>query len=67
MIETVQKDCKHKDCVYRRLLDTHVPYCDYIGIMGYSRNCDISKCDKYVKGKLRRIARTGSYNIIYDI
>lgn len=44
--ETVQYDCKHKNCRYRGRgsgFDT----CDYILIEGHSRGCDISTCDKY--------------------
>ena len=47
MIETVEKDCKHPDCSYRRLLGSWLPYCDYIGATGESRKCQISECDKY--------------------
>ena len=46
-IEYVSTHCKHKDCSYRKLLGTWIPYCDYIGATGKSRGCKISECDKY--------------------
>ena len=47
MNETVRSHCKHRDCSYRKYLDGHTPYCDYIGATGRSRGCEISECDKY--------------------
>ena len=48
-METVNKDCKHKDCSYRKVLEygRWTEYCDYIGATGESRKCRISECDKY--------------------
>ena len=52
MIEEVKTHCKHKDCSYRKLLDSWLPYCDYIGATGRSRGCPISQCDKYTTEKV---------------
>lgn len=51
-VETVKTHCKHKNCSYRKLLDSWLPYCDYIGATGRSRGCPISKCDKYTTEKV---------------
>ena len=51
-IERVATHCKHKDCSYRKLLDSWLPYCDYIGATGRSRGCPISQCDKYTTEKV---------------
>jgi len=53
-METVDKDCKHKDCVYRSRLSSGgntCYFCDYIGVTGKPRGCGIADCDKYRKGK----------------
>lgn len=53
-IETVNEHCKHEDCIYRAHLtgsDSKIEYCDYLCMVGKSRGCKISECDKYVKGK----------------
>lgn len=54
-IETVREHCKHKDCAYRgHLSNTHpstCPTCDYILFEHRSRNCKISECQYYRKGK----------------
>lgn len=51
VIETVEEHCKHKDCVYRLILDSRLtPFCGYILIEERSRNCKISECDKYRTG-----------------
>ena len=52
-METVKNDCKHPDCSYRKILDTWIPYCDYIGATGHSRGCKISECDKYTTEKVK--------------
>lgn len=54
-METVDKDCKHKDCSYRKLLQVGrwTEYCDYIGATGKSRKCKISECDKYTNKPVR--------------
>lgn len=45
--ETI-KDCKHKDCEYRRSGNDRMnPTCDYLIMTGQPRGCDISECDKY--------------------
>ena len=49
-IETVKKDCKHKDCVYRMLLDTSTPFCNYAVIEHELRGCPISQCTRYKRG-----------------
>lgn len=51
-METVAKDCKHKDCSYRKKFHGWTPYCDYIGATGKSRGCKISECDKYTTEKV---------------
>ncbi|NLD11691.1 MAG: hypothetical protein GX671_08085 [Clostridiales bacterium] len=45
--ETI-KDCKHKDCEYRRSGNDRMnPTCDYLIMTGQPRGCDLSVCDKY--------------------
>jgi hypothetical protein len=39
-----------KTCIYRSR-EEQVKNCDYIIIIGHSRECDVEDCDKYVKGK----------------
>jgi len=52
--ETVSEDCKHEDCVYRVALSgSHVEICDYIGMTGHPRGCNISECDKYRPGRVK--------------
>lgn len=54
VIETVDEHCKHPDCVYRMKLVHGYPmgeFCNYSGIMGRSRGCSISECDKYRAGR----------------
>lgn len=48
-METVAKDCKHADCVYRGTA-SGVQTCDYILREHHSRGCSISECDKYRTG-----------------
>ena len=52
MIETVKVHCQHEDCKYRGRFN-FVPCCVYMLVTGRPRGCDISKCDKYVAGKLK--------------
>lgn len=53
--ETVREHCKHKDCKYRgRYSDGE--YCKYLLATGRPRGCDISSCDKYEAGTLKRRA-----------
>lgn len=65
MVETVREHCKHKDCKYRGSING-VPWCMYLFVTGNVRKCDISKCDKYEKGKLRITSTLGSYELRYD-
>ena len=53
MEETVKKDCFHKDCMYRGRIAGYET-CDYALMVGHSRGCSISGCDKYRKGKRSR-------------
>lgn len=48
-VETVNEDCKHKDCLYRCHSRTGADTCDYILYTGNPRGCGIRDCDKYVK------------------
>lgn len=57
-IETVEDYCQHKDCVYRGYLNgsRRIPTCDFILLKGERRNADISKCNRYRKGKRRIVS-----------
>lgn len=58
VVETVDEHCKHEDCIYRcRLNFYNTDYCNYAVIVGESRGCSISECDKYKRGK-RKVAMT---------
>lgn len=57
IIETVEENCPHKDCVYRSFLTgfigvngkwEKVDICYYIGYTHKPRGCKISECDKYI-------------------
>lgn len=50
--ETVAKHCNHRTCAYRGKIGS-TPCCDYILIAKHTRNCSISKCDKYKSGRKR--------------
>lgn len=71
--ELVEELCP-QDCVYRCRFDNTVHFCDYIGFMGVSRNCPVSQCDKYRRGKKRFTGWTNAhdwevrdnYEIIYE-
>lgn len=67
-MQTVAKDCKHKDCHYRRKLnrDGSIIYCAYCAMTGTSRNCLISECDKYVKKHKRKPRMTRGSDIEWD-
>ena len=52
-IETVEEHCKHRDCAYRMKFMHHMDMCGYLTIEGHPRECSISECDKYRRGKLR--------------
>jgi hypothetical protein len=65
MIETVAKNCPHKDCMFRSQV-SGVPYCAYIAITRHPRGCSISDCDKYKKGKTRRVSTLGGIEFQYD-
>ena len=51
--KTTVNDCCPKNCAYRCFLDSGVFYCNYIGITGHSRGCEVKDCDKMIKGKRR--------------
>lgn len=48
--KTTVNDCCPKSCAYRCMLDSGVFYCNYIGVTGHSRGCEVKDCDKMVKG-----------------
>lgn len=48
--ELVSKHCKHRDCVYRRVLSDGTHCCMYAAIEHQARGCRISGCDKYKRG-----------------
>lgn len=50
-VETVDKDCKHKDCKYRAVVSFE--YCKYMIVTGRPRGCSISACDKYEPGSVK--------------
>lgn len=51
-IESVERDCKHPDCIYRKALRGGlIPFCGYALEEGQSRGCKISECDKYKAGR----------------
>ena len=52
-VETVDKDCKHKDCKYRVRGVVSFEYCKYMLVTGRPRGCSISACDKYEPGSVR--------------
>lgn len=54
-IETVNKHCKHKDCRYRQHVAFLGECCLYMLYTGNSRSCDISECDKYAPGYIKKI------------
>lgn len=62
MIETVAQHCKHNDCKYRSTFDGEA-CCGYMLITGKSRNCDISRCNKYKAGE--RILRSTLGGLYY--
>ena len=64
-IETVAKNCPHKDCMFRSKL-TGGEYCAYMQITGRSRGCGISDCDKYEKGKPKVRSTLGALEYVYD-
>ena len=49
--KTTVNDCCPKNCAYRCFLDSGVFYCNYIGVTGHSRGCEVKDCDKMVKGR----------------
>ena len=60
-METVEKDCRHKDCIYRSHISpinaSTDECCDYLLHTGKVRGCKISECDKYRTGrKIRKSA-----------
>lgn len=65
MTLTVSEDCRHDDCLYRRMLNRvdGTEYCAYMMITGHSRGCPVSSCDKYVPRPKRRkaVMRNGYY------
>ena len=64
-IETVEKDCKHEDCIYRAFIEgCKIPCCMYAAIEGKLRQCKISECDKYAPGKKKK-ARLDSNIVIF--
>lgn len=70
-METVDKDCKHKDCAYRMRLAPSgggkTQICAYCMYTGHTRGCKISECDKYVKGK-RKMRHGGNDGLmIYEV
>ena len=62
--ELVSKYCKHKDCVYRRVLSDGTHCCMYAAIEHQVRGCRISECDRYVKGE-RTKPRIGALTEIW--
>ena len=62
MIETVEKDCKHPDCKYRRKWGGE-PICAYLNITGKVRGCTIAECEKYSVGKVKVVSTLGG--VIY--
>lgn len=52
---------KCKTCKYRSY-KTYLNKCDYIEHEKRSRNCKVSDCDKYVRGKRLRINEKGGWN-----
>lgn len=65
MVETVAEHCKHKDCMFRSLLSS-TPYCAYLAVTKHPRGCSISECDKYQKGKAKRVSTLGGIEFQYD-
>lgn len=64
-IETVEKHCRHKDCVYRyTIMSGMIPICYYAVVEGHVRGCSISKCDKYTAGE-RKAPKMDEQNYIY--
>lgn len=65
-VETVEQCCEHEDCIYRRYLGTHIPYCDYIGVEKKPRGCEISRCDKYKPGRKTQPRMQWSYKLDWE-
>ena len=52
VVETVARDCKHFDCMYRSSISGgQTPICYYSVMTGECRRCKISECDKYKPGR----------------
>ena len=68
MSETIN-DCKHEDCAFRRVNPYGCGSCAYSLIMGKSRGCKISECDKYVSAKDMKIKTKINklYEIVWEI
>lgn len=54
-METVEKDCKHKDCKYRLYLSFLGEACLYMYYTGKRRGCSIRNCNKYLPGTIEKI------------
>lgn len=46
---------KCNSCVYQSTLGYSAKCCLYILHEGHSRGCDVDKCNKYKKGKSRKV------------
>lgn len=53
VIETVNEDCIHSDCIYRMQFYGSTEFCAYLLVTGEMRGCPISQCSRYRIGDKR--------------
>ena len=65
-IETVDNDCKHKDCYYRLRFDGTCEYCAYCLVEYELRGCKISECNRYKRGKRKPTIDKGTLYFVWE-
>lgn len=66
-VETVEADCRHPDCCYRRYINGGVgQMCAYMLVEGKCRGCSISECDKYRSGKKKQPRLKSTFQIYWE-
>lgn len=53
-------------CKYGYYVSNGEMYCDYIEQTGHRRGCNPEECDKYQKGKVRRVVKRQVANKLKD-
>lgn len=65
-IELCSEYCP-EDCIYRSYIGSgSIPICYYAVIVGESRKCKISECDKYVAGEKTKPTLNTEYIIEWE-